>query len=98
MQVVPVFLHFIDPLVVVGHLGVDAQFVYPATALAPGHQAHQEPGVPIQGDHWAAAVPLASVNAQTQDSGAEDVFSDVVYHLVAADVVVNQGHLDDVER
>lgn len=33
--VVPVFTHFVDPLVVVGHLGVDAQFVYPATALTP---------------------------------------------------------------
>lgn len=95
---VPVSSHFVDPLIVLGHLGVDAQFVYPAAALTPGHQAQQEPGVPIQGDHRAAAVPLAGVRALAQDPGTEDILADVVRHLAAADVVVDQRHLDDVER
>lgn len=94
---VPLFTHFVDPLIVVGHLGVDAQFVYLATALAPGHQAQQEPGVPIQGDHRTTTVPLAGVHTLAQDPGTKDVFGDVVRHLAAADVVVDQRHLDDIE-
>jgi len=95
---VPGLLHAADPLVVVGHLGVDAQLVRAAAALAPGHQAHQEPGVPVQGDHRTAAVALAGVRALPEDAGAQHVVGDVVGHLAGAEVALHQRHPDDVQR
>lgn len=98
MTSVPFFTHFVDPLIIVGHLGVDAQLVHPAAALAPGHQAEQEPGVSVQSDHGSAAVPLAGVHSLSEDPGAEEVVRDVVGHLAGADVMVHQRDFDDVER
>lgn len=95
---VPFFTHSADPPVIVGHLGVDAQLVLPAAALAPGHQADQEPGVSVQSHHRSAAVPLTGVHPPPEDPGAEDVVGDVVGHLMGADVAVDQRDFDDVER
>ncbi len=95
---VPFFTHCVDPLIIVGHLGVDAQLVLPAAALAPGHQAEQEPGVSVQRDHRSAAVPLAGIHPLSEDAGAEDIVGDVVGHLLAADVMVDQWDLDEIER
>lgn len=95
---VPFLTHSVDPLIIVGHLGVDAELVHPAAALAPGHQADQEPGVSVQGDHRSAAVPLAGVHPLSQNPGAEDVVGDVVRHLAGADFAVDQRDFDEVER
>lgn len=94
---VPFSTHSVDPLHVVGHLGVDAQLVLPATALAPGHQTDQEPGVSVKSDHWSAAVPLTGVHSVSEDPGAEDVVGDLVGHLLAADAAMDQRDVDDVE-
>lgn len=95
--VVPFVTDFLDPVDVVGHFGVDAQLLHVAAALAPGHQPHQEPGVSVERDHGAAAVPLTGVRPLAQDAGAQHVSGDVVGHVLAADAAVHQGDFDDVE-
>lgn len=87
-----------DPLVVVGHLGVNAQLVPLAAALAPGHQARQEPGVAVQSDHWAAAVAFTGIDPLSEDAGAKHVVRDVVGHDLGADAAVHQWDPDDIER
>lgn len=87
---VPFFLYLANPLVVVGHLGVDAKLIQQATFLPPRHQTDQEPGVPVQSDHRATAVPFAGVNSLAEDPGAEDVVGDLVgEHLLAAKGVID---------
>lgn len=96
--VVPFVTYSVDPLVVVGHLGVDAQLVLLAAALAPGHQTNEEPGVSVQSDHRPPAVPPTGVHPLAEDPGTEEVVCDVVGHVLSADAVADQRDLDDVER
>lgn len=97
LAIVPLINHSADPLVVVGHFGVNAQLVLHATAFTPGHQADQEPGITVQSDHWSATVPLAGVHPPSKNSSAEDIVWDVVGHLLGTDAAVNQRDLDDIK-
>ena len=87
----------VDPVKVTADFGVNAVVVEAPTALAPAHQAHQEPGATEEGDHRPPTVALAGIPRVPEDTSAQHVLRDLVFHGMDTCIVGDHRDLDEAE-